>query len=206
MTTLFRYIIVSVILTTANIVASATEANDIIEKFISTFESAKSLTMRYNMSIDNSESTAGIMCIRGEKFKINSAPIAVWYDGNTQWTYMSDTKEVSVTEPTPEEIADINPFVIINNFRKGCDAKITTSTAESTTVVLTPRQSGSGLQSATIVFANSTSLPRHIELNLKSGASMSLDITSITRDINYPPSTFVFSKDKYPDATIVDLR
>ncbi|MDE7396441.1 MAG: hypothetical protein K2M98_01800 [Muribaculum sp.] len=116
------------LLISGNHAAFATGANEIIEKCISAFESAKSLTLRYNMSIDNSDATYGIMCIRGEKFKINSAPIAVWYDGNTQWTYMADTKEVSVTEPTPEEIADINPFAIINNFRLGCDAKITATT------------------------------------------------------------------------------
>jgi outer membrane lipoprotein-sorting protein len=133
-------------------------------------------------------------------------PVAVWYDGTTQWTYTADTKEVTIVEPTPEEIADINPFAIINGFRRGCEAKLVSSDKASDTVTLTPLSKASTVRQATITFSKASSLPTHIEIQLRAGGQMSLTITSANPNINYPASTFVFDKNKYPKATVVDLR
>ena len=195
-----------IILLTTAVPSHAASADNIIERFIHEFEQARSITLRYTIKVEDAEPVDGIMCLRGEKFKINSAPIAVWYDGTTQWTYTADTGEVSITEPTPEEIADINPFVIINGFRHGCKSTVSKSDSLSDTVTMTPLTKESGIETATIVFAKSTGMPESINIALRSGAALSLKINSITRDINYPSTTFVFNKDKYPKATIVDLR
>jgi len=40
-----------------------------------------------------------------------------WFDGKTQWAYMAQNNEVSITEPTEKELAETNPMAILSGYK-----------------------------------------------------------------------------------------
>ena len=113
-------------------------ASEILDMTSAAFQKAKTLAVEYTMTADGHK-TKGNITISGDKFKLTSPEMTVWYDGKTQWTYNSDIREVNITEPTPEELADVNPFVIISSFRRNYNARIVKSAPNQYKLDLSPR-------------------------------------------------------------------
>jgi len=40
-----------------------------------------------------------------------------WFDGKTQWAYMAQNNEVSITEPSEKELAETNPMAILSGYK-----------------------------------------------------------------------------------------
>ena len=97
--------------------AAAESATAILDKAAAQARSAKSLKATYTITADG-HSQSGTLTIAGDRFIISSPQVSSWYDGKTQWTYSTQTGEVNITEPTPEELQQVNPFAIISSFRK----------------------------------------------------------------------------------------
>ena len=58
----------------------------------------------------------GRSMINGEKFYFTMSGIETFYDGKTQWVYMADINEVTITEPLESELKDINPLAMIQYY------------------------------------------------------------------------------------------
>ena len=54
----------------------------------------------------------GNAVIAGSKYTMQTPQLKVWFDGRTQWTYLLNTGEVSITEPDASEQMASNPFAI----------------------------------------------------------------------------------------------
>ena len=51
-----------------------------------------------------------------------------------------------------------------------------------------------------------TYYPSKIELTIDNNSLVTINVKNVKTGANYPASTFVFDKSKYPHAEIVDLR
>lgn len=181
-------------------------ASEILDRTSAAFQKAKTLAVEYTMTADGHK-TKGNITISGDKFKLTSPEMTVWYDGKTQWTYNSDIREVNITEPTPEELADVNPFVIISSFRRNYNARIVKSAPNQYRLDLSPRgDSQQNIARAIITLDKSTYMPAEIALSVDGDHTLAIHILSIQQGKNYPVSTFVFNKNAYPKVEIVDLR
>ena len=60
----------------------------------------------------------------GNKFTIKSPEMEIWFDGKNQWAYSPNTDEVNLTEPTAEELSQINPLSVINRFANNFNASL----------------------------------------------------------------------------------
>ena len=58
----------------------------------------------HNVQNDVEDKQSGDIMLKGEKFCMTLAGNVVKYDGKTQWVFISEYNEVSVTEPTKEEL------------------------------------------------------------------------------------------------------
>ncbi len=189
-----------------NAAVPVTSPEEVIASAAKSFKNAKSVTAPYSMTMDGN-TVKGEAVISGDKFRITTPGMSIWYDGRTQWTYYSSTGEVNVTEPTAEELQQINPFAIINSFRSSYKARMISSTSSSCKIEFTPVNSrGAQILKATITFNASTHMPVDIALTLDNGAQASIKVGTVKTGISYPASTFVYDKSKYPNAEIIDLR
>lgn len=200
---MIRLILISTLLLLGQLSASAA---GILDRAAEAFSTSKSLKASFT-SVVNGEKNSGTITLQGDKFHLSSKPFSTWYDGTTQWTYVTSSNEVNVTEPTPDELAQVNPFVIISNLRKGYNPASLKSAAGTSTIQLTPKDSRhADIRKAVITFNNSTAFPTRIVLDTASGEKIDITVISITKGKQLPASTFVFNPKNFPRVEIVDLR
>ncbi|MDE6383301.1 MAG: outer-membrane lipoprotein carrier protein LolA [Paramuribaculum sp.] len=198
-------LLLTILLAGTSAVSAAESASDIIARAAGRFSSAPSVSVYYSMTTDNGTAT-GEMLFSGQRFHISAPQLLTWYDGTTQWTYLPQENEVSISEPTADELQQVNPFAVISTFQRGYNARLVKSDKTSKTVALTAQSKTAEIQSATITLTTSTMLPSRIDLTMKSGQKMSITITSISVGKSLNINAFRFPKARYPKAEIVDLR
>ena len=62
--------------------------------------------MYYNEMSDITDKQSGEITLMGNKFRIVLGGNETKFDGKTQWVFVSEYNEVSITEPTVEELKD----------------------------------------------------------------------------------------------------
>ena len=178
-------------------------AAQLISKCANTVNNAPSLVVKATVSAAQ-ESFVVNMTLSRERFVFDYPQMKVWYDGTTQWTYIKGNRELNITEPTQEELLEINPFAILNFYRKAYTARRLESTTP--TIELVAKEPTATIRKAVITIDPANDMPSKIVVTFSNGHTLTATITSITRGKTKSPSAFIFDKDKYPTAEIVDLR
>lgn len=201
-----RIISILYILTSIMPLMATGNADAAMTRMADKIKSMKSMTITYNLLADG-QNSAGTLVMSGDKFHISSDDVMVWYDGKTQWSYSAATNEVNIVEPSPEELVTVNPFVIINSFRKAYSASPVKSAGGIQKIRLRPHtKDGNEISEVTLSINEKTSLPTDITVVTSGGNKLDIQIKSIKSGSNYPHSTFVFTRKLLPKAEIIDLR
>lgn len=168
--------------------------------------SVKSITAAATIAADGHTSHASITAA-GKAFTIKMPQMEIWYDGTTQWTYNPNSGETSVTTPTPQEIAQINPLSLIASIGDGYKTtQLPSGNSTEQTVRLLPRHPNPDLAYADVTLNSRTAMPTQIILTDPHGNTITLTVTSIKTGQALPSSTFRYDKAAHPSATVVDLR
>lgn len=186
--------------------AAGDGSQQILDRAAAVFNGSKSLKATFTTGADGS-TLSGTITLQGDKFRISSREYSTWYDGKTQWTYLASSNEVNVTEPTPDELTQMNPFIIVSTLRKAYNSTKLKSPAGTSKVRLTPKDPRhADIRSAEITFNDKTSLPTHIILDMAAGSKVDIKINSTTKGNILPLSTFIFNKKEFPGVEVIDLR
>ncbi|MCM1093297.1 MAG: outer-membrane lipoprotein carrier protein LolA [Lachnospiraceae bacterium] len=186
--------------------ADSNSSRQILDRAAAVFNGSKSIKAEFSTDVDGT-TTAGTITIQGDKFRISSKEYSTWYDGKTQWSYSSAANEVNITEPTPEELTEINPFVIISSLRKSYNSAKVKSPAGFSKIMLIPKStSHADIKKAEITFNDKTSMPTQVTLEMSAGSRVNIVIKSIVKGNILPASTFIFNKKELPGAEVIDLR
>lgn len=187
------------------VMQGAETATSILDRASAKIRSDKSIAATYTISADG-HLQSGTLTIAGDRFILTSPQISSWYDGKTQWTYSTQTGEVNITEPTPEELQQVNPFAIINSFRKLYKASLLKSPATEKKIKLTASNPKSDIKSVVLTLNASTLYPTAIELTMSNRRTVTIHVTSTKSGGALPVSDFRFNSKKYPGVPVVDLR
>lgn len=142
----------------------------------------------------------------GNRFTIRGTGIEVWYNGTDQWTYSANTKEVTITTPTPEELSQINPLAVLGRFTKDYTPTLLPSPKGLKKIALRAKKSDEGITDAIVTLAAGSLKPLAMDLTLSSGDNISVSVTALTFGPTIPQSTFTYSPSLHPNAYINDLR
>lgn len=179
-----------------------TKARQILDRTASALQQAGGIRATFEGSNN------GTLLMKGEKFFLDCAGISSWFDGKTQWSYVSDNEEVTVSIPTPEELQGINPYALIQSYKNGYNyqykGKHTQNGIIGHEVKLIPEHEQS-LKSITL-FVTEKYLPIYIKVEQDNGMADEIIITSCQTNQNLNDNVFVFDKKKYPNAEIIDMR
>jgi outer membrane lipoprotein-sorting protein len=155
----------------------------------------------------NSQSISGTFTLKGNKFVLDADETKAWFDGKTQWTYMVNNKEVSVTEPNEKELANINPLAVLSKFRAKSNIRFTkTKSSGNYYLELTPKSTKEEFTKVEVLIHKASGNLVSIKLNDKKGGTTVLTLTNYKKGIKVTDDVFVFNKDKYKGVTINDLR
>ncbi len=183
--------------------SAASSAEQLMARCAKAVNDAPSLTVAFTLSAGRTTSSC-TMKIARQRFTMQSPDMTVWYDGTTQWTYIASDRELSITEPTADELLECNPFAIVNYYSQLYNVR--TVAGQANTVELTPKRAGTSIRRATVTINPDTSLPSAINATLANGHTFSVKVTSASRGSNLPASTFVYNKTTHPAVITNDLR
>lgn len=189
-------------------IAAATPGDALLDKVVAWCKAKNSIEADYTISSDG-ESLAGNMIVSGNKFRVKSTMIDSWFDGTTQWTYNPSVNEVSVSEPTPDEIQQINPFAIIDAFRHAYNVALgggDTPNSKFDLLILTPKTNNADIRRVEISVPKQAAYPSRIVIRMASGEVVVLNMKRFIRGTSFTPSTFVYDPALHPKAKTIDLR
>ncbi len=185
--------------------AAGPSASSLVSSAVAKMKAAKSLTARFTASGEPGQPhQGGTLTIAGSRFTIDSPAIKIWFDGKTQWTWSRDAGEVNITEPSPEELAQVNPYAILSSLSSRYKASYLGNPSQRT-VLLTPSMPRPEVSRAEVTFG-ADGFPSRMKLFFPSGSIMTVTITAVATGGALPESTFRFAPSKAPGAEIIDLR
>lgn len=188
--------------------ALAGTGDALFTKVANAYKAAKGIAVNYAVTTSDGK-YSGAIIMQGNKFRIHSPDMICWFDGKTQWSYSTMSDEVSVMQPTADELQVVNPFSVISNFRTAYNATLLKTPAGSAgEVKLTPkRPQSSDIKEAVVTVAKSSNLPSKIVFRMKDGSKITITLNGYRTGAHYPASTFVYDKKLVPPGTqVVDLR
>ncbi|MDR0872353.1 MAG: outer membrane lipoprotein carrier protein LolA [Prevotellaceae bacterium] len=191
------------------------EAKSILDKTAAALQKTSGVQASFTLTIDNhqmdkKQSLNGTIWLKGNKFKLSVAEMETCYDGKTQWVYLPDNEEVTISAPTAEELQDVNPTAIISSYQKGyklqkSDDK-TIDGKPAFVVSLYPDERTQPYHRIEITVEKSTYNILAINTFGKNGTDTLIKIKKYTKDLTLADNLFIFDTKKYPEVEIVDLR
>lgn len=178
------------------------QAKQILDRTFSAINSSNGIKLTFKGAYN------GELLMKKNKFYLNSNDIQTWFNGKTQWSYVSANDEVNVTTPSTEELQSINPYYLLSSYKSGFNYKYIGKNSidgiKVNEVLLTPQQK-SNISSITI-FITADNQPLMIKIKERNGRESNFQVTSYNSKLNLNDSQFTFNRSKYPDAEIIDLR
>ena len=200
------FILILAIATAGSHVNAAVNAATFMKEASAALTSSQSVTASFKIVAQGQNATTGSISVKGNKFAVKSTANTTIYDGKTQWTISADDKEISVFEPTADEIAQVNPFAIINSYAKYYNVASTGDDASNVKIKLTPKSAESNIKNVVITFAASTKLPKAMVITLDDGTALNVTISNVNTRANIQASTFVVTPGNYPGYEVIDMR
>lgn len=144
----------------------------------------------------------------GNKFLIEMENGRIGFNGKTQWVYNPDDKEVTLTEPTAEEVRQLNPLAMIADYRKNCNIifSVTEKDQNLHVVEFYPKDKFSDLKCLTVYINKASFVPARIILTKHTGSYAEVKFTGVKTAQSVDSKIFNFDKSRFPDAEINDLR
>ena len=107
----------------------------------------------------------GKITMQGDKFLLSMFGIEAAYDGKTMYMYTADTDELTLSNPTKQELVETNPFLYAKALVDVCNlTERATSDGAQTIITLTPQDQSIGINRFTLRVRNNDLIPLQIEI------------------------------------------
>lgn len=200
---------IALFLLSVPVLAQQPDAKEVLEQAARNFREAGGIKAVFTVRTSEGAST-GTICLKGDKFLLEAEGTTTWFDGHTQWSYLASSEEVNVSEPTPEELQSINPYVFLSLDECGYKLKLgKMDNAQDQSLyklVFTATDRKQDLQCVILYVAKDSFRPVRVSMAQRGGETVVIIINSYRTGQVYPDNFFVFDKKAYPTAEIIDLR
>ena len=183
------------------------EARRLLDRVADTFRQAGGVEIAFEVRAPEGTSE-GRNRRKGEKFRLDTEGITTWFDGRTQWTYLENSDEVNVSEPTAEELQSINPYAWLSLYKDGYTLKMgEQADPRLHKVMMTATRRGSELQCLILYVDKQTLRPPKLSLVRRGDREAAVVLVrSYQTGQKYDDALFTFDKRAYPTAEVIDLR
>ena len=191
------------------------QAKSILDKTAEAFRKAGGVKADFTVKVITDGLIEGVehgtIQLKGEKFVLKTTDIVTWFDGKTQWSYVAKNDEVNVSNPTQEELQQINPYTFLYMYQKEFSYKLGTMDTfhgkALWVVVLTAKDKAQDLERITLYVTKEGYEPLYILLQQRAHPTRNaITVTSYQTGQKYADTLFTFDRKQYPSAEIIDLR
>jgi outer membrane lipoprotein-sorting protein len=149
----------------------------------------------------------GKIVLKNNKFFADMSEFMVWYNGKTQWSYMLNTNEVSIIEPDENEVASINPLLLLKTVNENSSKQFDkSSSTKNQTIIIKPKKNQGNFTSIALTLDKATNSLVSIVINSKDKSITKIEITNFKKDVKYQDTYFTFDIKKYKGVYVNDLR
>lgn len=199
-------ILAMLIAITGNVSASTPSATGILDKASSALIGSKGISASYTIKAGG-QTQQGTLNVKGKKFSIINGDISTWYDGKTMWNYNHSDKEVTISTPTNQELATMNPYTLIASYKTLYTPQLQTSAIKGTYAIsLIPKSAQSPVKKAVVYIRASDYQPVRLDVTSRNGSVSVIVVTNIRKGVSFTDASFVFPSAKYKGCGTIDLR
>ena len=193
----------------------ANQSKTILDKAYTTFETSKGIRLTFTLSTFDLTNTpidvqTGEGYAKGNKFKLDTEAMTIWFDGETQWVLMKEVNEVNISQPSAQEIASISSLALLGIYKEGytLSPPVTTTVngKRAQRIDMAPTSNRGDFQSVSVTIDPTNHALSRIILTGHNGMKTRIDITEYNATQHYTDSLFIFNASSYPGVEIVDLR
>ncbi len=187
-------------------------ATGILDKFSSQAISAPSVSMKFTIiTNDQAENTTdtleGTAIITKNSYRLDLPENIIWFNGETSWSYLPAENEVTVTKPDKKDDSFQNkPGSIFTMYKKGYKNRLVEEKPGSYLIDLYPEDIKSEIVRVRLNIARPSLDLKSFEYKRRDGITVTLLVKEYNLKKIPEPGTFTFSRDKYKDAELIDMR
>lgn len=186
------------------------EAKTLLDKTTELLQTSTGIELSFSSSVYQINSLKGSaegnLFLKGESFMLRTDEMQTWYDGKTQWSLIFDMEEVNVSNPTEEELQEINPYQLLKLYRKGYSYVLGQQNTSSQEVILKAQSKDKNYQTIHVWINKKNFEPTLLNVYTKDNTQSKIEIKHIRKNVNLPASMFKFNEKDFPDVDIIDLR
>ncbi|MEA4982391.1 MAG: LolA-like putative outer membrane lipoprotein chaperone [Paludibacter sp.] len=209
-----KYILSIILFTNSIFLISAqnnTDAERLIDNFINSIKT-EAIRTGFNLKISekngvNSQQVSGTFILKSNQFYLEMEEAQVWFNGKTQWALLKESNEVSITEPTEQELAETNPVSILSALKKVSKIQFgKTKNEKHHIIVMTPKTKNATFSNVEVQLVKASGNLFSIFIQQKNGMSNHLSLFNYQKKVAVSQNTFVFDKTRFKGVTVNDLR
>lgn len=188
------------------------KAKEILDKLSAKTKAYKTIKADFQITLTNkaegtSESQAGKIQLKGDKYILTISGQKVISDGNSMWTILNESKEVQINEIDEEDEGAISPNKIFTLYEEGFKYKYVKETNGKNIVNLYPKDAAEkSFHRITLYINKAKNEISTIKVYGKDGTVTKYSIKTFAPNTNIPDTNFSFDKTKYAGYEIIDLR
>lgn len=201
--------IIALLLSGVATLMAQSNADNYLDNVVSRFREAPGVTADFTLKGDKQSGIymQGTLKMKGEKFALATNDMSTWYDGKTMWSYAVGMQEVNITEPTKQELAEINPYMLLDTYKQSFSVSELQSLHKGERrFALVPTKRNTAIKQIVLTVATASMSPVSFEITDNNDRIMLVAITNYNDKITLPDSTFNFDAKQYKGVEIVDLR
>lgn len=193
---------------------------EIMRSASSLFTSKGGVSIHFKMVTQDNKATIlatnqGLLKMDHLKYMLKTDVSQSWYDGSTQWSYLVDTEEVNILNPSNQELLESNPYLFIFSYKDLFNAKLLSDSSYMVNpkkkkllnfIEFIPKSKDYPYQKIVLGINKSTYEMNQMKLFMTDGNIMSLTVQQFKTGIKYSTKTFQFVEELLPDAEVIDLR
>ena len=191
-----------------------TKARELLDKSSAALAQAGDIYAYFTLSIKDvinktSQSFDGTIQMRGNKFRIDTPEQNIYFDGKTQWVHQKSYEEVTISEPTAEEIQALNPKSIFSLYKKNSNYKyVGTKTdikmRKVEEVSILPQKGE--ITRINVQINTADYFPVMFHIFYKNKMENIIYINKYQTKQNFSDDLFVFDVKQFPNVEVIDLR
>ena len=193
-------------------VAQAQNGTAALDRVVEKIRRSGDLSAAFTLTVYNAlnepvDKQSGTIKLSGDKFYWTTPAMTVWYNGQLQWAYVKASEEVNLTEPTPAEIASINPYTLITTYKQNFNVNaLKAKKSQQRVAELTPKKKGTQIDRVVLTVNASNWMPQSFQIYYSDRTHSTIALSRLVTGQNFSDATFVFDKKQYPKAEVIDLR
>lgn len=189
-----------------NAVAFAQSSAEILDKAISRLSKASSVNCSFAIS-GASGKFSGDFKSSGNKFTMSTPYGKTWYDGEKMWTSNPKTREITLVNPSSDEISEANPFAYLKGYKGKYKTGLSRRKDDNCFLVLiNPKSGNENFKSVEIAVNKKTYLPERFIIRDNNDHITTVNVRSLSLKNKNAATEFICPVASMSDYELIDLR